>query len=219
VSSLWSLAAWDAFQSIGSSQSYPPGVSVCEQGSPVRAVAILEEGLVKLLRWESREQPVIVGFRVPGWPLGSAAAILGTSHGVTVETLTRCRILSIAIGEFLNLIQDNLLVSADLHRIHSRELMEYVGHLGGLGALSARDRLLRKICEIAIAQYGSMTKGPLRIELPLSYTDLASAIVTTRQHLSRVLRRLEDENLIRRQRGGIVIPNVSRFRAAMCSEP
>jgi CRP-like cAMP-binding protein len=196
-----------------------PGVSVFEQGSPVRAVAILEEGLVKLLRWENPEQSVNVGFRVARWPLGSAAAILGTAHGVTAETLTRCRILSIAIGEFLNLIKNNGLVSADLHRIHSRELMDYVGHLGGLGALSTRDRLLRKICEIAIAQNGEMTKGPLRIALPLSYTDLASAIVTTRQHLSRVLRRLEDENLIRRQRGGIVIPNVSKFRAAMCSEP
>ena len=197
----------------------PPRCIGFEQGSPVRAVAILEEGLVKLLRWENREQSVIVGFRVSGWPLGSAAAILGTAHGVTAETLTRCRILSIAIGEFLNLINNNGPISADLHRIHSRESMEYIGHLGGLGALSTRERLLRKLCEIAIAQYGSMTKGPLRIELPLSYTDLASAIVTTRQHLSRVLRRLEDENLIRRQRGGIVIPNVSRFRAAMCSDP
>jgi hypothetical protein len=53
--------------------------------------------------------------------------------------------------------------------------------------------------------------GPVRVALPLRYTELARAIVTTRQHLARVLKQLEDDDLIRRQKGWLVIPDLERF--------
>ena len=54
VRSLWSSPAWGALRAVGFSQTYPPAVSLFEQGSPVEAIGVVEEGLVKLLRWEHR---------------------------------------------------------------------------------------------------------------------------------------------------------------------
>lgn len=209
--SLWSSHAWEEFQAVGLAQTYPPGVSLFEQGSPVRAVALIEEGLVKLLRWENQAEAVTVGIRVSGWPLGTAAAILGAPHVVTAETLTRCQILSISLDHFIQLVRTNGHVSSDLHHVHAQELLDYVTHLAGLGALSTKDRLLRLIAEFVAAEHRSSMVGPLRVALPLRYTELASAIVTTRQHLARVLKQLEDDDLIRRQKGWLVIPDLERF--------
>jgi CRP-like cAMP-binding protein len=217
--SLWSPQAWEALRPLGFSQIYPPAVSFFEQGSPVEAVGIVEEGLVKLLRWEHRGEAVSVGIRFAGGPLGTAAAILRAPHAVTAETLTRCRILSIPVEQFLQVVTIDAQLSSDLHRIHAQELIGYVAHLGTLCALSTRDRLLRLIGEVVAAEDHSAAAGPLRVALPLRYTELARTIVTTRQHLSRVLKRLEDDNLIRRDKGWLLIPDPSRFWAAINKQP
>ncbi len=214
VRSLWSTEAWTALRAVGFSQSYPPAVSLLEQGSAVEAIGVVEEGLVKLLRWEHRGEAVTVGIRFTGGTFGAAAAMLRAPHPVTVETLTRCRILSIPIDRFLQIVATHEHVSADLHHIHAQELFECFAQLGGLGALSTRERLLRLIGEVVAAEHPSAAVGSLRIALPLRYTELARAIVTTRQHLSRVLRQLEDEHLVHRQKGWLVIPDLNRFRAA-----
>jgi CRP-like cAMP-binding protein len=215
VRSLWSTQAWEALRAVGFSQTYPPAVSLFEQGSPVEAVSVVEEGLVKLLRWEHRDEAVTVGIRFSGGPLGTAAAMLPAPHPVAAETLTRCRILSIPIDHFLQLVTSNGDVSSDLHHIHAQELFECFAQLGGLGALSTRERLLRLIGEVVTAEHRSAATGRLRVALPLRYTELARAIVTTRQHLSRVLRQLEDENLVRRDKGWLLIPDLSRFWTAI----
>lgn len=203
-------------RAVGFSQAYPQAVSLFEQGSPVEAISVVEEGLVKLLRWEHRGEAVTVGIRFSGGPLGTAAAMLRAPHPVTAETLTRCRILSIPVEHFLQLVTTNGHVSSDLHHIHAQELFECFAQLGGLGALSTRERLLRLIGEVVAAEHPSAAAtGSLRIALPLRYTELARAIVTTRQHLSRVLKQLEDENLIRREKGWLVILDLNRFWAAI----
>ena len=206
-------------RAVGFSQTYPPAASLFEQGSPVEAIGVVEEGLVKLLRWEHRGEAVNVGIRFTGGPLGTAAAVLREPHAVTVETLTRCRILSIPVDHFLQLVATNGHVSSDLHLIHAQELFECFAQLGGLGALSTRERLLRLIGEVVIAEHPSAALGPLRVALPLRYTELARAIVTTRQHLSRVLKQLEEENLIRRDKGWLLIPDLNRFWAAVNKPP
>ena len=219
VRSLWSSQAWGALRAVGFSQAYPPAASLFEQGRPVEAIGVVEEGLVKLLRWEHRGEAVTVGIRFSGGPLGTAAAMLRAPHPVTAETLTRCRILSIPVAHFLQLVMSDGHVSSDLHHIHAQELFECFAQLGGLGALSTRERLLRLIGEVVAAEHPSGAAGPLRVALPLRYTELARAIVTTRQHLSRVLKQLEDEDLIHREKGWLVIPDLNRFWAAINKPP
>jgi CRP-like cAMP-binding protein len=217
--SLWSSEAWGALRAVGFSQTYPPAVSLFEQGRPVEAIGVVEEGLVKLLRWEHRGEAVTVGIRFSGGTLGTAAAMLRAPHPVAAETLTRCRILSIPVVQFLQLVTTNGHVSSDLHHVHAQELFECFAQLGCLGALSTRERLLRFIGEVVAVEHSSAAAGPVRVALPLRYTELARAIVTTRQHLSRVLKQLEDENLIHRDKGWLVIPDRTRFWAAIDKPP
>jgi CRP-like cAMP-binding protein len=219
TTSLWSSQSWEALRAVGFSQTYPPAVSLFEQGSPVESVGVIEEGLVKLLRWEHQGEAVGVGIRFSGGSLATAAAILRAPHAVTAETLTRCRILTIPVDHFRQLVMTGGQLSSDLHHIHAQELLGYVAHLGALCALSTRDRLLRLIGEVVAAEHHSTAVGPLRVALPLRYTELARALVTTRQHLSRVLKQLEDDNLLRRDKGWLVIPEPNRLWTAINKQP
>jgi CRP-like cAMP-binding protein len=180
---------------------------------------LIESGLVKLLRWETPETEVTVSIRYPGWPLACEAAILGVPCIVTAETLTRCRISSVRSELFLDAVKTDEKVSFDLHRVHAQELAEYITHLGGLGALSTRDRLLRLIGELLRAEGSPPEGGPLRLRLPVSYQELARTVVTTRQHLARVLKELENDQILLRRKGSLVIPNPARFWSAIKQEP
>jgi CRP/FNR family cyclic AMP-dependent transcriptional regulator len=211
ASSLWSPHGLQALRSLGFSQAYPPGVSLFVQGSPVQTVGLIEEGLVKLMRWENQTDDVTVAIRGDGWPLGSTAALLQVPHIVTAETLTRSQILLVPADRFLTLVRTDERLSADLHHIHAWEIADYVTHLAGLGALSTRDRLLHLIGQAVTAAHTRDLHGPLRVTLPLKYSELARAVVTTRQHLARVLRQLEDDNLVLRQKGCLVIPDPVKF--------
>jgi CRP-like cAMP-binding protein len=215
----WSPYAWEAIRSVAFSQSYPPGVLLFAQGTPVRAVGIIEDGLVKLTRWGSQSKDVTVGIRASGWPLGSASAFLEVPHIVTAETLTLCQILLIPADKFRTLVASDERISADLHHVHAWELIDYVSHLAGLGALSARDRLLRFLSELLRARKATGASGPVRITLPLKYAELAQAVVTTRQHLARVLKQLEDERLVVREKGWLVIPDPARFWRSVRRKP
>lgn len=44
--SLSSPQAWAALRAVGISQTYPPAVSLFEQGTPVKAIGVIAEGLV-----------------------------------------------------------------------------------------------------------------------------------------------------------------------------
>ena len=129
---------------------------------------------------------------------------------MTAETLTGCQILVVPADKFLSFVATDTRASSDLHRIHALELVDYVSHLAGLGALSTRDRLLSLISE-ALTKEAREATSPVRVILPLTYSELARAVVTTRQHLARVLKQLENDNLVVRQKGWLVIPDPARF--------
>src|SRR5438045_9140585 len=90
ASSVWSSHTWRAFQSIGFSQTYPPGAELFTQGRPVRTIGIIEERLVELTRWASENDDVTVRVRTARWPPRSAAALLQVPHLPTDEPHLRC---------------------------------------------------------------------------------------------------------------------------------
>ena len=70
---------------MGPPNSDPAGTGLFRQGDRVRALYLIEAGLVKLIRSERAGRDVLVGLRTSGWLLGTAAGILGVVHPVRSE--------------------------------------------------------------------------------------------------------------------------------------
>lgn len=186
-------------------QVYPAAVELFPQGSTAREVYLIEFGLVKLFRLGQDGQELIVGLRSTGWILGAASVIIRKSHPVTAVTLTPCRIRRIPAHTFLTLLSSDAQLSWHLHQEHCQEIYNQFSQLVGLGCMSARHRLEQLLWQLTSALEPDESQKEIRLKLPLKYWEIAELIAITPQYLSRVLKQLQEEGIIIREKGEIVV--------------
>jgi CRP-like cAMP-binding protein len=196
---------WRVACNLNPVQVYPAVVELFAQGSPAREVYLIEFGLVKLFRLGQDGQELIVGLRSAGWILGAASVIIRKSHPVTAVTLTNCRIRRIPAQTFLNLLNSDAQLSWHLHQEHCQEIYNQFSQLVGLGCMSARHRLEHLLWQLTSALEPDKPQKEIRLELPLKYWEIAELIAITPQYLSRVLKQLQEEGIISREKGGIIV--------------
>ena len=199
------------------SQQYPPGTELFRQGEPSERVYLVQRGLVKLVRGEPDGQQIIVALRRPGWFVGAAPVILEKPYTASAVTITRSSLSHFAADQFRDLLRDHPSLSWQVHRMHSSELYLQTIRLSELANCQARKRLKQLLCELAASQErsGKDRSGAAReikLQLPLKHWELAEVLAITPVYLSRLLRELENEGVIRRCKGWIVILNVDALR-------
>lgn len=202
------LASWLSL--LPAAQLYPVGTVLVRQGCEPGDIFFVEDGLAKLVRIAGNGREQILGLRGPGWFLGAAFVMAGRSHPASVVAVTACAVRRLSPEAFLELLADQPGLSWHVHRMHSREVLSQFHHMADLGVKTARQRLervLRRLAEAAKPNGGR----DVRLFSPLKRWELASLIAVTPEHLSRLLKRLRDDGVIRAHKGWIVIPDVRRL--------
>jgi CRP-like cAMP-binding protein len=199
----------------GPVQLYPPNTEVYHQDTPANAVYMIERGMVKLTWVEPEGHEVIVGLRRRHWLLGAPAVFLERSHAFTVTTLTPCSLRCISSRGFLQLVSINAEFCQQLLRRLSEEIYCHGMKVAVFGCIPARDRLTRFLCELVFEQGHANgpdeTQKPMRLQIPLKLRELAQLIAITPEHLSRLLRELELQGIIRRDKGWLILTDPCKF--------
>jgi CRP-like cAMP-binding protein len=183
----------------------PTATVLFQQGSLPGEVITIERGIVKLIRLDEFGQETIVGLRSRGSVLGAASIIMQRPHPVMVVTMTVCSLRRIPLKLFLELARTDPKLSWYLHQAHSREAYEQVKQMTALRNLSARQRLEQLIRELIFLQIRSNQAKKIKLNLPLKLFELAQLIGITPEHLSRVLKQVEDEGIIYRAGGCLIV--------------
>jgi len=199
----------------GPAQLYPPNTEVYHQDTPANAVYMIERGLVKLTWVESGGSEVIVGLRRRHWLLGAPAVLLERSYAFTVTTLTPCDLRCISSYGFLQLVNMNAEFCRQLLRRLSEEIYCHGIKVAVFGCIPARDRLIKFLCELVLEQGQANPppelKKPVRLQIPLKLKELAQLIAVTPEHLSRMLRELELQGIISRNKGWLILTDPAFF--------
>jgi len=195
----------------GPSQIYPPNSEVYHQDTPADAVFLIERGLVKLTWVEPDGHEVIVGLRRRHWLLGAQAVLLGSSFAFTVTTLIPCSLRSIASKDFLQLVNTDAEFNRQLLLIFSKEIYSHGMKAAVLGCIPAKERLTRFFCDLVHEQWNGSGAAephrPLKLQIPLKLKELAQLIAITPEHLSRLLKELEQQGIIMRDKGWLILTN------------
>ena len=203
------LASWLSL--LPAAQLYPVGTVLVRQGCEPGDIFFIEDGLAKLVRIDGNGREQILGLRGPGWILGAAFVLVGRAHPASVVAVTACALRRLSREAFLELMAEQPALSWHVHLMHSREVLSQFHHMADLGVKTARQRLERVLRRLVKVTNQNGDGKDVRLLSPLKRWELASLIAVTPEHLSRLLKQLRDDGVIRVHKGWIVIPDVQRL--------
>lgn len=185
-------AAHESLCGLAPSQQCPPGTELFQQGASATDVYLIDQGLVKLTYLTADGRELIVGLRLSGSALGLEPVMLGEQQPVSAVTLTRCSLRRVPASLFRKVAETDVGLCHRLLREHCREMLDQIDQLAGLG-LSAKERLERLLAHLATVADETDRGKSKRVEPLLKNREIAQLIGVTPQHLSRLLKKMQQK--------------------------
>jgi len=79
--------------------------------------------------------------------------------------------------------------------------------IGERSCLSGRQRLEKFLWEVVEMQDGIDHQRPIKIQMVLKNWELAQLLALTPQHLCRLVKQLENEGVVMRKKGWLILPD------------
>lgn len=185
--------------------SYPAQTEIYQQGASAETVYLIEGGIVKLTRLLPNGRELIAGLCRKPRLIGSPDVILEQPYSYTATTLVRSSLLFIPAEAFLHLAKTDGQFSCQVNRILSQEIFDDRRRLEAISCMPARDRLELLLRELLLEQEADELHRSGEILVPLKHHELAEIIAVTPEHLCRLLKELEEERVIKRSKGMLIV--------------
>jgi CRP-like cAMP-binding protein len=181
---------------------FEAGQVIYVEGEPAESIYILEAGWVKATRMsrEGREQAML--FLRPVEVFGDIAVFTGTTYPGTVVALEAVDVWIIPAKTILDLIPRHPDLAMAIIRRLSERVLHYIGLVEDLSLRSVESRLANTLLRNAELQDD-------RLVVPrrswTTFDEMAVRLGTVRDVLSRALKTLEAEGLLRVEKQAIIL--------------
>ena len=178
---------------LGHSISVPPKATVFKQGEPKTAVYKLTRGTAVRYRLRADGRKQIVGFALPGEILNSPFA---DRHTCSVDVIGQATACQFPKRRFLTFLEGHPKALRGLFETSAQEIDATYEHMVLLGRATAEEGFAEFIIRwrARVGRTGAL--GNL-VPLPMSRRDIADYLGLTIETVSRVLCKLERDNVLR----------------------
>lgn len=191
-------------------QEFPPDTFLFFEGDPPRALYVILEGHVALIKHTLEGRDVVLDIMRPGTMIGELAVLEGVPYSASAKTLTPMRAVVFSREQFMRLLQEYpQFAMAVIY-----DLVRRVRHLSDLARSLAIERVEQRLARILLRLMKiSGERGPrgIVITLPLTRQDLADMVGTTVETTIRTLSRWRQEGIVDTVRGRILIIDPRRL--------
>jgi len=189
----------------------PPEHQIYSQGESPHIVCLICSGLVKLTRTESDGNRAIVGLREAGYMMGAVPAIVNLPYTTTAETITRSKLCLIPAETFIKVMDTDAGFSRWILTMLSRRLRSSTLSISEQSCFSGRHRLEKFLWKMVQTHNGVDHKKPIKIQMVLKNWEVAQLLALTPQHLCRLVKQLENEGVIMRKNGWVILPDPKKL--------
>lgn len=181
---------------------FPAGQVIYIEGEPAECFYLLERGWVKATRMtrDGREQAML--FLESGEIFGDIAVFSGTPYPGTVVALEDVDVWAIPAPEFLALAEQYPALAMAIIRHLSDRVLHYIGLVEDLSLRNVEARLANTLLQHAEARDGQLIV-PRRSWT--TFDEMAVRLGTVRDVLSRGLKTLEAEGLLKVEKQAIIL--------------
>ena len=181
---------------------FDAGQVIYVEGEPAESVYILESGWIKATRMtrEGREQAMM--FLRPVEVFGDIAVFTGTTYPGTVVALEDVDVWVIPAQTILDLIQCQPAFATAVISHLGERVLHYIGLVEDLSLRSVESRLAN-----TLLRYAELHEGQLIVPRRdwTTFDEMAVRLGTVRDVLSRALKTLEAEGLLRVEKQAIIL--------------
>ena len=174
------------------------GEAIFFEGDEGNGFFIVVEGLVKIFKVSTEGKEQILHIFGPGEPVGEVSVFSGQRFPANAEALAKSHLLFFPKSAFVHLIAGNPSLALNMLGVLSRRLREFTVKIEHLSLKEVPGRLAAYLVYLADAQGGHDS-----ITLTISKTQLASLLGTIPETLSRILTRMNSQDLIEVKGGTI----------------
>lgn len=201
---------------LGTARKLPAGATLFVEGDEPYDLVLIESGDIKLTSAAANGAETLLAVLGAGEVLGELSAIDGEPRSATAVALTPVELTSIPVARFLEFLQAHptamgslLAVVVRRLRLANRRQLEY-------SSADALGRVCARLDELA-DRYGSADGvgdggDGVRIELPITQTELAQWCGLSREAVVKALRKLRNLGWITSADGAIVVEDRRALR-------
>ena len=168
---------------------YKKSQSIFLEGAIPRGVFCLNKGKVKVYAIGEEGKEQIIHIAKEGEIVGFRAMFSGEPYRVSAATLEECNICFIGKNDFLDLVDQNVILRNGIMKELSSELAERATFITNMAQKSVRERLAFSLIFLDDIYAGEM--------INFTREDLANFVGTATETLIRLLKDFKDDNLIK----------------------
>lgn len=184
----------------------PRGALLFSEGEAAERLGVVVEGRVRVFHLGADGRSITFESVGAGEPVAAFAALAGSRYPATAETATPATIAWIDRGDVLGLATDDAAVARDIIADLAGRVVDFTSVVTTL-SLDVPARLARYLFHRALAA-GTATPEGLVVDLGMTKTELAAALGTVPETLSRALGRLKEQDLVTVRAREVVIHDV-----------
>jgi CRP-like cAMP-binding protein len=190
------------------------GEVIFHLGDPGDALFVVVSGAVKItLPSEAGDEAILATLR-PGDFFGELALLDGAPRSASAAALEPTETLVLPRDRFRDLVATEPAIRDALLAALARELRRLTLHVEELHFLDIAGRLAARLARLADEQGSRQADGTIRLDAPITQSDLAAMVGCTRQSVNKLLGLFVADGLIQVERDAILISDVDRLRRA-----
>jgi CRP/FNR family transcriptional regulator, cyclic AMP receptor protein len=181
-------------------RSYARNVYVIQAGDETDSIYVILSGKVKVIISDEQGREVILGFMGSQEYFGEMGILDDQPRSASVYTLEPCEMLRLSKSGFMSCLKENSEVAMLVIRNLVKRLREADRKIESLALVDVSGRVARLLMDMA-----EEVEGRLLVPRMPAKQEIARMIGASREMVSRVVKELEQKNLIRTERRSMVI--------------
>jgi CRP/FNR family transcriptional regulator, dissimilatory nitrate respiration regulator len=200
----------DDLSSISMAEKFKKNEFLFMEGDHYRGFFILLEGNIKIFKISSKGKEVVIHLIKPGQSFAELPIFEGKNYPVNAQALTECKVIFFPKDKFLHLLQENHDLTLKLLAGFAKRLRELTQKIEELTSKEVITRFARYLID-EIKNSGTDTLPEPFVKLNEGRNAVAGYLGTITETLSRTLKKLQEEKIIRVQGKKIFITDIKKL--------
>ncbi|WP_271812361.1 Crp/Fnr family transcriptional regulator [Clostridium beijerinckii] len=177
-------------------KEFSKGDVIFTEGNIASTLYFINEGKIKLYKYTKDGKEQILHILSEGDFFGELELIKPSKYRFNSKAIEDVKICTLTKEEMKDIMMKNPEIGIKVLETVGERLSKVENLVQNLATNDVDSRMAYLIIEL-MEKYGENVEGNISVKLPISREDMASYIGVTRETISRKLKKLEDENLIK----------------------